>query len=298
MRVAQIGCGRWGAYVLRDLLALGCDVQVVALHEESAARARAIGAASVVASIEALADVDGIVVVTPATAHAAVVDQALACGVPVFVEKPLCPDPADASRLASSGAGRLFVMDKWRYHPGVLALAGIAGDGSLGHVRGLRTIRVGWGPRHDDVDATWVLAPHDLSIALEILGQVPRAAAARGSGDLTRGVVLHGLLEAAGTWHALEISDRSPQSIRRVELHCAEGVAILAGGWDDHVTLHRSGEDPAGSRIETPGELPLLAELRAFVDHLDGGPPPRSSAAEGAAVVGAIAALRSLAGLA
>jgi predicted dehydrogenase len=44
-------------------------------------------------------------------------------------------------------------------------------------------------------------------------------------------------------------------------------------------------------------ELPLLRELRAFLDHLDGGPPPLSSAADGAAIVDALATLRELAGL-
>ena len=43
------------------------------------------------------------------------------------------------------------------------------------------------------------------------------------------------------------------------------------------------------------GELPLLAELRAFVGHLSGGPAPRSSAEEGLRVVEAIAGLRRLA---
>lgn len=42
-------------------------------------------------------------------------------------------------------------------------------------------------------------------------------------------------------------------------------------------------------------ELRLLRESRAFVEHRDGGPPPRSSAAECALVVRRIAELRSLA---
>ena len=46
------------------------------------------------------------------------------------------------------------------------------------------------------------------------------------------------------------------------------------------------------------GEWPLLRELRSFVNHLRGGPPPRSSAADGAAIVGRVAELRALAGLA
>jgi hypothetical protein len=56
-----------------------------------------------------------------------------------------------------------------------------------------------------------------------------------------------------------------------------------------------AGKEVEEARIETPGELPLLAELRAFVGHI-GGPAPRSSAAEGAAIVSAIAELRALAG--
>jgi hypothetical protein len=44
--------------------------------------------------------------------------------------------------------------------------------------------------------------------------------------------------------------------------------------------------------------MPLLRELQAFVDHLRGGPPPRSSAAEGLMIVERIAAIRRLAGLA
>ena len=57
------------------------------------------------------------------------------------------------------------------------------------------------------------------------------------------------------------------------------------------------GVDPEPRPRSTPGEWPLLAELRAFVGHLEGGPPPRSSAADGAAGVRALAALRALAGL-
>jgi hypothetical protein len=41
--------------------------------------------------------------------------------------------------------------------------------------------------------------------------------------------------------------------------------------------------------------MPLLRELSTFVAHLDGGPPPKSSAAEGAAVVESIEKLRHLA---
>ena len=109
-------------------------------------------------------------------------------------------------------------------------------------------------------------------------------------------MLLSGVLRGDGWWHTVEVSSRSATRKRSVELFCDEGVAVLADGWDEHVTVYRHGADGIGEeRIETPGELPLLAELRAFVEHLRGGPAPRSSSAEGAAVVSTIAKLRALA---
>ena len=185
-------------------------------------------------------------------------------------------------------------MDKWRYHPGVELLRDLARDGSLGAVRGLQTTRIGWGNPHDDVDAGWVLAPHDLSIALEILGELPEARAAVADSAAARSTGLVGLL-GERPWLWLEISVRSPERRREVQLVCEQGVALLADGYSDHVLVRRDDADEP-ERREISTELPLLRELRAFVEHLQGGPPPRSSAAEGALVVRRIAELRALAG--
>lgn len=294
MHIGLVGCGRWGEHILRDLRTLGADVTVVARSPASRRRAGQGGAADIVPSVADLPGVDGVVIAATTSAHAAVIEEALELALPIFVEKPMCTDPGEADRLASSASERLFVMDKWRYHPSVIRIADLAHRKELGEVRGLRTVRVAWGAAHDDSDTVWHLAPHDLSVALEILGEVPRPNHAVGHVQDGKVRVLHGLLSVNEIWHAVEVSERSPRNERRVELHCDDGVAILANGWDQHISLHR--DDDTTERIETPGELPLLAELRAFTEHLRGGPAPRSSAAEGAAIVRAIADLRALTG--
>jgi predicted dehydrogenase len=192
-------------------------------------------------------------------------------------------------------------MDKWRYHPGIELLGAIAQDGELGRVIGLRTTRNGWGTSHRDVDAIWTLAPHDLAIGLEILGTLPqpRTAVADTSNGYAAGLV--GMLGDA-PWQALEVSVRAIEHRREITLICENGVAVLPDGYEDRVQVARSPDfhdtrspEPEQRPIST--EFPLLRELRTFVEHLGGGPPPRSSAAEGAAIVRIVSKLRGLAGL-
>lgn len=226
-RIALVGVGRWGRNILRDLVSLGCEVVGVAANEQSHAAARDGGATDVVAEIGDVGAIDGAVIATPVRTHEQVTREALGFGVPVFVEKPLTADAAAAARLAEEGDGRLFVMDKWRYHPGVLALARIAANGELGDVVGLRTQRVGWGNTHrGDVDDIWVLAPHDLAIAQEILGRVPEPQAAVGQTDGTM-AHLTGLL-GHRPWFEMHVGGSSVEHCRTVDLICTGGVAWLS----------------------------------------------------------------------
>ena len=296
--IGVVGYGNWGRYIVRDLIALGAAVTVVARDETRGRAALDAGAARVVGAVDDLPDdLGGLVVATPTATHAEVTEQLILYGVPIYVEKPLTCDAAAARHLAELAPDRLFVMHKWRYHPGIELLGEIARSGELGPVIGLRTVRVGWGNAHPDVDGVWILVPHDLSIALEILGEIPkpRSAVAEIVGGKWAGIV--GLL-GDDPWFALEASTAHPIQRREVRLVCRDGIATLSDSYADHVLVTR-GEPDAGTRDEETRpistEFPLLRELRAFLEHLDGGPPPKSSAAEAVADVSAVELLRELA---
>ncbi|HEV2791099.1 MAG TPA: Gfo/Idh/MocA family oxidoreductase [Solirubrobacterales bacterium] len=297
-RVALLGCGRWGRHILRDLLSLGCEVPVVARSEESRRRAEDGSASAIVPDLASLGPVDGVVIATPTATHAEMVGEALELGVPVFVEKPLTADVASARRLAAAAPDRLFVMDKWRYHPGVRELARIARSGELGAPVGIHSRRVTLGHRYTDVNTVWIHAPHDLAIALEILGELPEPRAA--VPELVGGE-LAGLTALLGDspWLVVEVTTLAPGHRRELRLVCENGVAQLDGAEAGAVVVARAGAIDADSVERRPiaDEMPLLAELRAFVEHLRGGPPPLSSAADGVAVVEVVAAMIALTGV-
>jgi predicted dehydrogenase len=299
-RVALIGCGRWGRNILRDLLVLGCEVAVTDPDPEARRHAQAVGACGASADLRDLPESDGIVIASPTSTHAVVLDAVLARNVAVFVEKPMVCDLADARRVAACGKDRLFVMDKWRYHPGVEALRWVREAGELGRPIGMHLKHVGWGTQQRDADVTWALLPHCLSIVLEVLGHLPAAKQAFAEHGDGKALTLCGVLSSK-LWATMEVSVRSPVKQREFRLHCEDGVAWLDDKFAGHIKIARgagttgSDADPETRLIST--ELPLLRELRSFVKYLSGGPPPRSSASEGALIVERIHELRVLAGL-
>jgi hypothetical protein len=147
------------------------------------------------------------------------------------------------------------------------------------------------------------LLPHDLVIAREILGQTlaPVAAVADRAGGDIMGLTAMSAAER-GPWHMAEIGIRSPEHRRTVTLLCRDGVAVLEDAYADHLAIIANPPDgmlaePQVTRRPVAVEMPLLAELSAFVGHLQGGPPPKSSADEAADTVATIVQLRRLAGL-
>jgi predicted dehydrogenase len=296
--VGLVGCGRWGSKVLRDLRELGSRAVVVARSPESVARAEVGGAERVVGRVELLAGTQGVVVATPTATHASVLDDVLDLGLPVYVEKPMTADLASAERLAREAGDRLFVMDKWRHHHWIEALRDIARSGELGEPLGVHCVRESWGSPHADVDSVWTHLPHDLAIGLEILSELPpaRAAVAEVTGGWPSG--MHAQL-GRRPWLSITHSANALEHRRHTRLCGETGSAWLAGGFEDHIVVARG--HPGDARLERrpiDAEWPLRRELRSFVEHLRGGPPPRSSAAEGVAIVRRVAELRDLAGLA
>jgi predicted dehydrogenase len=254
--IGLVGCGLWGTLVLRDLSSLDAAVVVADTDDAARASATALGATAV-RDAGALPDVDALVVATPAVTHADIVDALLPRGVPLLVEKPFTTSIVDAERLVARGGDRLFVGHVWRYHPGVEQLGEIARSGDIGPIAGVRSTRTNWTSPRTDVDSIWNLAPHDLTLAIEIVGGIPAPRAALAEVQDGRAV---GLIE-------ITRGDARTRTTPAIEVR--------------HVSR----------------ESALRRQLAAFLGVLDGGPPPKSTAAEGLDVVKAVVRLRALAGL-
>lgn len=297
--IGLIGCGRWGRNILRDLVALNCKVSVYDPDPTIQSKVDSELAEKCTFSTD-ISDFskkhDGFVVACPTEQHYQSLLSILEYGRPIFCEKPICADAGDANEVARLAPHQVFVMEKWRYHSGIQALADIASSGELGPVQQLRTIRVQPGQPHDDVDGCWILTPHDLSIVDQILGEIPPLVAATGDYTTTN---LDGVLAIFGRSPTaiIETSSRQPYTSRQVILSCRDGIASLESPLADYINVIKFKDSQSINIAEVeqrsiPKTMPLFEELKHFCEYINGGPSPLVNAVKGAEMVNRITELR------
>lgn len=302
MKIGLVGCGNWGKLILRDLISLGCEVQVVARSNYSINNAREMGAQVIVNEISKLQKLDAAVVATTIDNHYICIKELRQHfnNLAIFCEKPLTSSVEQAQDLLQKCPNNIFVMDKWRYHNGILALKEIHHSQRFGALRGLASKRLSRSNPHRDADAVWVLLPHDISIIHEILGFIPEPQAALSQVYAGNFESMHAQL-GKSPWCTIDVSARSTHQERRIELRYDQHICVLNDGYAKEIEIYHW--DPVEQKIapeieKVPfkDEMPLFTELQAFVRYVAGtAPAPKSSLEDSVKHVQTIADLMKLA---
>jgi len=324
VRVAIVGSGRWGINHVRAFArsSLGRVQAVCDPDGASLERARAFAPeARLVKSYDdvlAAGDVDAVVLATPAKTHAEMALAALAAGKHVLVEKPLALRVDDAERVtaAAERAGKvLMVGHLMLYHPVVERMRHVVKSGELGELFYLYALRVNLGTVRRDENAMWSLGPHDLSMILHLVDDVPKSVTARGGTYLQANVpdvVFLNMRFSKGIVAQVQNSWLDPRKERRLTVVGSKKMMefddVRAHGklkiFDRGVAREqefteyaqflsiRSGDVAAP---EIPMEEPLVAECRHFLECIREGRRPLTDGASAVRVVRVLeAAERSL----
>jgi len=195
--LAVVGLGYWGPNWIRNFYTLQCAERLVAcdLSTERLGHIK-----SVYPSVEVtqkfdhiLADprIDEIVIATPVSTHYQLAKRGLEADKAVVVEKPLATsrtEAADLVRLARLRDRVLMVGHTFEYSAPVLKLRELITQGEIGDVLYISSVRANLGLFQHDVNVTWDLATHDISIILKLLGQMPESVSCQGQSHYRREV--------------------------------------------------------------------------------------------------------------
>jgi UDP-2-acetamido-3-amino-2,3-dideoxy-glucuronate N-acetyltransferase len=185
--VACIGAGAWGQNLVRnfaelDALALVCDSDPEKLKPF-------VNHRTTTSIDETLADasIQAVAIATPAETHGELVRRALLAGKDVMVEKPICLAVDEAERLVALAAERkrvLMVGHLLWYHPAVMKLKELVQQGELGRIQYIYSNRLNLGKIRREENIVWSFAPHDVSVILGLVGEMPDQVTAMGGNYL------------------------------------------------------------------------------------------------------------------
>ena len=323
LKVGVIGAGAWGKNHVRTLAGMA-DVELAAVCDASEATRKRLttqypGLFVTDSPEELFKKVEAVVIAAPAPAHASLALQSVRAGIPALVEKPFALSVADAEAMADAATKAgvpLLVGHLLVHHPIIQQLKTMIDDGTLGLPYYTYSQRVNLGQVRPDENALWSLGPHDVSVALYLLGEAPTTVSAHGHSYLQAGiedVVFLIMTFASGVVAHAQLSWLDPNKERKLtvvgskkmvvfdDMAPREKLRIYDKGVDRKEAFVSAAEslslregDISIPRV--PGGEPLPIELAHFVRVARGAPPERTDAAEGVAVVRVLeAASRSLA---
>lgn len=323
LRVGVIGAGAWGRNHVRTAAA-SSEAELVAICETNPeARVSLMkqypGATITDSPARLLEKVEAVIVATPATSHAELGNMAIEAGIPALIEKPFALTVADAERLAENAEKRkvpVLVGHLLEYHPVVERLKEMVGKSELGDLYYLYSQRVNLGQIRPDENALWSFGPHDVSVALYLLGEMPVTLSAQGKSYLQRGiedVVFLNLTFASGVMSHVQMSWLDPHKVRRLTVVGSRQMAVF----DDmqpreKLTIYDKGVNrPPEYRSygesltiregdifipRLPNVEPLTVQFQHFIRVVRGEEKGRADHADGVRVVRVLdAATRSLA---
>ena len=295
LRGAVIGLGMMGRHHARLLQALP-QVEFAGAVDPAGDRFDVLrDPGQVHPSIEALlaagAAPDLAIVAVPTDDHLGAVEQLVAAGVSVLVEKPLAASSEDARRIIAGieqARVRGAVGHVERFNPALLELRRRVLDGQLGEVFLIATERCGPFPeRIRDVGVVKDLATHDLDL-VRWLGDSPVAqVAAQTSHRMGRAhedVVLATGRLASGTTFNCQVDWLTPTKTRRTRVLGERGM-LVADTLTADLTFYENGlvhsewgatqqlrgvSEGNATRYAIARREPLLVELEAFCAYVAG----------------------------
>lgn len=303
--VAVVGVGYWGKNLVRNFYELGalgalCDADK---SVELTYKRTYEGVKFYTEYNEVLSDpaISAVALATPAVSHFEMAKVALEAGKDVFVEKPLAihvKDGEELVKLAEKKQRVLMVGHILRYHPAILKLQQLIQDGSLGKINYLYSNRLNIGKIRTEENILWSFAPHDISVMLSLLNEMPTKVRCQGGAYLNHDitdVTLSHFEFPSGVQAHIFVSWLHPIKEQRLIVVGSEKMAVFDDTAENKLVLYPhkvEWKNRIPTAVKATGEVvvlenqePLRAECLHFLGCMESRTAPVSSGAEGLRVL-------------
>jgi len=303
-KISVIGCGYWGKNLVRNFAELGALYSVCDANQELVKQAAQTYNVQSLSLEELLkSDCDGIVIAAPAAQHFELTKASLNAGKHVFVEKPLSLKVEEAKKLCDLSIQlnrKLMVGHLLQYHPAFLELKNLIKKGTLGRLQYIYSNRLNLGKFRNEENILWSFAPHDISMILQLAGDLPESVYATGACHLNpriHDVTTTHMSFKNGIEAHIFVSWLHPYKEQKLVVVGDRGMAVFDDGlpWGEKLKLYPHQvtwvdglpQPEKADVIHVPLEVsePLKLECHHFIDCIGQNNTPRTDGAEGLRVL-------------
>jgi predicted dehydrogenase len=178
-------------------------------------------------------EVTAVVIGVPAGLHYEIARDALLAGKHVFVEKPITLQVGHARELvalADEKNLKLMVGHLLLYHPCIAMIKEYIGNGEIGDLYYLYSQRLNLGKVRKDENALLSFAPHDISVAIYLMGIPPVSVSACGKSYLQKeieDVVFLTMIFPDDKIANVHVSWLDPHKVRRTTLVGSQKMIVF-----------------------------------------------------------------------
>lgn len=299
--IAVIGSGYWGKNLVRNFSELSalktiCDLDEVTLKEFQ----DKYPDINITTSFQEVLDdeeIKGVVIATPAILHYKMAKKALENGKDVFVEKPLSlnlSDARDLIKISEKNGNILMVGHILHYHPAVVKLKELIQNGYLGKIQYIYSNRLNLGKFRTEENILWSFAPHDVSVILMLLNEMPDNISSHAGTYLNKDVAdvtLTTMEFSSGVKSHIFVSWLHPYKEQKLVVVGSERMAVFNDMSDDKLIIYPHEiewvdrvpvpllKDPEPATIGS--KEPLKEECRHFLNCIETRETPETDGKEG-----------------
>jgi len=197
INVGVVGCGYWGPNLMRNLRSLPecklkvmCDLNVDRIRHLRTLYPEVEGETDFTKIVNR-SDLDAVVIATSVRVHYPMAKACLQAGKHTLIEKPMAASTAECEELIEIAERKglvLMVGHTFLYSAAVRKIKEIVDNRDIGDLRYISARRLNLGLFQKDINVAWDLAPHDVSIILHIMQELPQSVNCRGSAHITGGI--------------------------------------------------------------------------------------------------------------
>jgi len=314
--ITVCGAGYWGKNLVKHFRELGalrgiCDKRPAVIKSFSSLYPD-VKITPSYAKILKDRSINAVAIAVPTPHHYEFAKKALLAGKHVFVEKPIAlklKHARELCRLARKRKLKLMVGHLLLYHPAVQKLKEIIRSKELGDIYYLYTQRLNLGQVRRDENALWSLAPHDISVLLELFTRRPVSVSAYGYSYIQKArgiedVIFMNFKFSDGKAANIHLSWLDPHKVRRITLVGSKKMVVFDDmEQTDKVKIFDKGVENSKGRQNSPlvssmvlrvGEVhvpyleniePLKAECLHFIQCVEKNEEPHSNGESGLEVL-------------